>query len=198
MLRNTLNSRFIARSLALTLLAGFAITSSAHVFAEDKVIDIPSPSAQQITDVDAVDGTTHPPIRITPDKSELIRLEKDAASVIVGNPLHVNVIADSSRTLVVVPRSPGATHFTVLDKKGAVIMQRHIIVASPKKNYVRVKRVCREDSDGCLNTSVFYCPDMCHEIGSVAQEEQKQQALEAMSDGEADSSSTADDLGETE
>jgi Flp pilus assembly secretin CpaC len=119
-------------------------------------------STPAISDSDA----THPPLRITPDKSELVRLDRDAASIIVGNPLHINIMADSPRTLVVIPRSAGATYFTVLDSDGAVIMQRHVIVGSGKDGYVRVKRVCNTESKGCQNTSVFYCPDMCHEIGS--------------------------------
>ncbi len=197
MLYNKLNNRFTAYNLALLICSGFILFSSAQALAEDNVIDILPPTAK-VTEVEEVEGTTHAPVRITPDKSELIRLDTDIASVIIGNPLHVNVIADSSRTLVIVPRSPGATHFTVLGKKGDIIMQRHVIVASPKKDYVRIKRVCREDSEGCLNTSVFYCPDMCHEIGSVAQEEQKQQTLEAMADGDNNSSSDNNDFAETE
>jgi len=108
---------------------------------------------------------THPPVKLTPDKSELIRLDRPAGSIIVGNPNHLSVLADTSKTLVLVARAPGATHFTVLDQKGAVLMQRHVIVASPKKNYLRIRRSCAgEDEEACQRTSVFYCPDMCHEV----------------------------------
>jgi Flp pilus assembly secretin CpaC len=118
------------------------------------------------------DEATHPILRVTTDKSEIITLDRDAASVIVGNPLHANVMADSVRKLVVIPRAPGATYFTVLDTDGNVIMQRHVIVGSPKEGYVRVKKVCNKDSgEGCKNTNVFYCPDMCHEIGSTTEQD---------------------------
>lgn len=44
-------------------------------------------------------------------------------------------------------------------------MQRHVIVASPKEKYMRIRRSCAgSDDDTCQSTSVFYCPDMCHEI----------------------------------
>ena len=110
-------------------------------------------------------GHTHPAIELTPDKSELVRLDKAAGSIIIGNPNHLSVLADSSQTLVLVPRAPGATHFTVLGKNGAVLMQRHVIVGSPKEKYLRVRRSCAgTGDDSCQNTSVFYCPDMCHEI----------------------------------
>ena len=142
--------------------------------ADDKPVDImPAVSAADSEDRAMPEKTTHPIVRLTPDKSELIRLDGEAGSIVIGNPLHINVIADSSTTLVIVPRSPGATHFTVLSKQGEVLMQRHVIVASPKENYIRVKKTCREDSgDGCQETNVFYCPDMCHEIG-LAQDDEK-------------------------
>lgn len=115
-----------------------------------------------------LDGETHPPLKLTPDKSELVRLNKEAASVVVGNPAHITVLLDTPKLAVVVPRQAGATHFSILDKEGNVIMQRHVIVASPRKNYVRIRRSCSKAAQGvaCQPTSVYFCPDMCHEIGS--------------------------------
>lgn len=108
---------------------------------------------------------THPALKLTPDKSELVRLDKPAGSIIIGNPNHLNILADTSKTLVLVPRLPGATHFTVLGKDGNVLMQRHVIVASPKEKYMRIRRSCAgSDNNECRQTSVFYCPDMCHEV----------------------------------
>lgn len=136
----------------------------------EKAMDLPP--VTQDNNAELPDKTTHPLLRLTPDKSELIRLDQEAASIIIGNAAHINVIADSSKTLVVVPRIPGATHFTILGKKSQIIMQRHVIVASPKKDYLRIKRTCTGDNDACQNTSVFYCPDMCHEIASDNQNAQ--------------------------
>ncbi len=107
---------------------------------------------------------THPPIALTPDKSELLRLDEEALTVIVGNPLHLSVLADSPKTLILVGRAPGATHFLALDADGEVIMQRHVIVASPKEKYVRIRSTCAAGVDGCQATRVYYCPDMCHEV----------------------------------
>lgn len=110
---------------------------------------------------------THPILRMTPDKSEIIKLDRDAVSVVVGNPAHLSVLMDTPRVLVLVPRSPGATHFTVLDRQGAPIMARHAIIAAPSKQYVRVRRSCAAVPEGaeCAAQSVYFCPDMCHEIG---------------------------------
>lgn len=136
--------------------------------AGDKVVDLPPVTYSQNSN--NIGGETHPIVRLTPDKSELIRLDSNATSIIIGNPEHISVIADSAKLIVVIPKSPGATHFTVLGANGQIIMQRHVIVASPKKDYLRIKRTCLEDSDNCKETSVFYCPDMCHEIRSPNQD----------------------------
>jgi Flp pilus assembly secretin CpaC len=182
-------------NIKYTLVALTVLCLSFSAQAEQKaapVVDIiPAHSAsgetaEGFSETDA----THPALRVTPDKSEIISLDRDAASVIIGNPQHANIMADSVRKLVVIPRSPGATYFTVLDKDGEVIMQRHVIVASPKEGYMRVKRVCTKDSgEGCQNTSVFYCPDMCHEIGSQAEKDSSSDSggmATALSGGKSD------------
>ncbi len=149
-----------------TIAVGILGLSALNVKAEDKkTVDIlPAVSAANNTNNDIPEETTHSIIRLTPDKSELIRLEQPAGSIIIGNPAHINIIADSSTTLVIVPRNPGATHFTVLGKTGELIMQRHVIVASPKEDYIRIRKTCSGNDEDCQKTSVFYCPDMCHEI----------------------------------
>jgi len=108
--------------------------------------------------------TTHPMMRLSQDKSEMITLNKDAASVVVGNPNHVSVLLDTPRTLVVVPRTTGASHFTVIGKEGTVLMQRHVIVGGPKDDYVRIRRSCDSNDRNCQPTSTYFCPDVCHEI----------------------------------
>lgn len=108
---------------------------------------------------------THPMLKITSDKSEIIRLDREAASIVVGSPDHLGVLMDNRRLLILVPRAPGATYMTVLDAEGSVIMQRHVIVASPKTDYIRIRRSCAGQGSDCQPTSVYYCPGMCHPVG---------------------------------
>ncbi len=112
-----------------------------------------------------VGSDTHPILKITPDKSELVRLDSDAASIVVGNPDHLGVLMDNRRLLILVPRQPGATYMTVLNSEGAVIMQRHVIIASPQADYIRIRRSCAGQGRDCQETSVYYCPGMCHQVG---------------------------------
>jgi Flp pilus assembly secretin CpaC len=156
--------------LPAVLLLGAALTIAAQAQpaaqpAQDLMPPVTTQSAA--TPTETLDSETHPALNLTPDKSELVRLDREASSIVVGNPSHISVLLDAPRLAVVIPRSPGATYFTALDKDGNVIMQRHVIVAAPKKNYVRVRRSCSGASgNDCQPTSVYFCPDMCHEIGS--------------------------------
>lgn len=111
---------------------------------------------------------THPMLSITSDKSELVRLDSDAASIVVGNPDHLGVLMDNRRLLILVPRAPGATYMTVLNSAGEVIMQRHVIVGTPKADYIRIRRSCAGQKN-CQETSVYYCPGMCHPVGIVGE-----------------------------
>ena len=109
------------------------------------------------------DGT----IRLTPDKSKIVRLDNDAASVIVSNPANATVLLDTPRVLVVIPRAPGATSFTVLDIYGNTIMEKNVIVTgrSVSKRYVRVRKMCGDNND-CVPNAVYYCPDGCFEVAT--------------------------------
>lgn len=104
-------------------------------------------------------------LRLTPDKIEVVRLDADGVNVIVGNSAHLLAVMETSRQVLLVPRAPGATHFQVLDANGNTVMERSVIVAAPKQDYIRVRRACANKDDGqCLEYSVFYCPDMCHAV----------------------------------
>ena len=159
-----LYSRFL-----LAVLAAALVTGAGAAFAQSaapKSGDLIPPSSTVEARLSPLDAESQPPLKLTPDKSELVRLNTEAASVIVGNPEHITVLLDTPKLAVVVPRKAGATYFTVLDKDQNVIMQRHVIVSSPQKNYVRIRRSCAAapQDTPCQPTSVYFCPDMCHEI----------------------------------
>lgn len=129
--------------------------------------DLMPASAPQGTVVEDV-SATHPLLRLTPDKTEMVTLDGEAQSIIIGNPDHASVLLENPRTLLVVPRQPGATYFSVIDKEGKVLMQRHVVVAAPKQKYVRIRRSCATGGSAsnrnCAPLTVYYCPDMCHEV----------------------------------
>lgn len=157
-------SRVLISALVLVSWSGMP----AHA-QESAVVDIvPADEVDESTRIEKI-ADTHAPLKITPDKSEIVTLDKDAATVIIGNSAHLNILADSGKRLIFVPRLPGATYVNVLDAEGNVLMQRHVIVASPKKKYLRVRRSCAGNQN-CQPTQVYYCPDICHEVSIASGE----------------------------
>jgi hypothetical protein len=106
-------------------------------------------------------------IRLTPDKTKVIHLDEDAGGIIVTNPMHAAVVLDSPRTLVIMPRQPGTTAFSVMNKQGNIIFQRNIVVTAAQENYVRIRRMCGGGAGECVQNAYYYCPDGCYEVMPV-------------------------------
>jgi len=107
------------------------------------------------------------PLRLTSNKDVLIRLDQDAASVVVNNPAHAAVMLDTPRLLIVMPRLPGATSFHVLNAKGEIILKKDVIVSNVEKQYVRIRRACGANDASCQAAAYYYCPDGCYEVTPV-------------------------------
>ncbi len=103
-------------------------------------------------------------IHIAPDKPAILRLEEDAASVVVGSPKFASVTMDNPRTLLIMPRAEGATSLTVLNGEGQIVMEKRIIVGGAAEKYVRIRRACTSTMAGCRNSQIYYCPDGCSDI----------------------------------
>ena len=106
-------------------------------------------------------------LRLTPDRTEIIRLQEDAASVVVTNPAHAQVMMETPRLLLVMPRQPGSTSLFVLDAQGKTILERDILVSASTQPYVRIRKACAASDQGCQANSYYYCPDGCYEVTTV-------------------------------
>lgn len=154
--------------LTLFMAASLWISFSTMAMAEDVIsastetMDMPA-TTTSLNEASG-DAMTHPIMRITQDKSELVKLEQEAGSVVVGNPDNISVLLDTPDTLVVIPRAAGASHFTVIGKDGSILMQRHVIVGAQKEKYVRIRRSCNAATTNCEQMSTYFCPDSCHEV----------------------------------
>jgi hypothetical protein len=128
----------------------------------------PIPTADPVT-APTTDAAEEAPLRISSDKPEVIKLDRDAVNVLVGSDETLRAVPDTNRTIVLIPKKPGATYFRAIDAEGKVIMQRHVIVGAVEKgnNYIRIRRACAGDDAKCKEFSVYYCPDMCHEVNVV-------------------------------
>lgn len=133
------------------------------------LINVPIVPAIPSEELETVDAAEEAPLRISSDKPEVIKLDRDAVNVLVGSDETLRAVPDTNRTIVLIPKKPGATYFKAIDAEGKVIMQRHVIVGAIEKGnkYIRIRRACAGDDARCKEFSVYYCPDMCHEVNVV-------------------------------
>lgn len=147
-----------------------------------------APSSDKLNDVET---TELPPLRISPDKTEIVHLEREAINILVGNEETLRAIPDTKKSIILIPKKPGATYFKAMDANGKVIVQRHVIVGAPNKNYIRIRRACVNGDSGCKEYSIYYCPDMCYEVDVMQPEKAAQDAasipVDAPSQAGADS-----------
>jgi hypothetical protein len=74
------------------------------------------------------------------DQASLVRLERPAAEIVVGNPSIADVSVQSGKVLVVTGKSFGETNLIVIDADGKVIVNRRLIVQEPRTGFVTVYR----------------------------------------------------------
>jgi hypothetical protein len=72
------------------------------------------------------------------DEAILLRLERPAADIIVGNPSIADVSVQNSRLLVVTGKSFGMTNMIVLDSKGRKLLDEKVRVRSDETRQVRI------------------------------------------------------------
>ena len=81
-----------------------------------------------------------PDVTVLIDQASLLRLERPAAEIIVGNPSIADVSVQSGKVLVVTGKSYGQTNLMVMDADGKVIINRKLIVQDPRTGYVTLYR----------------------------------------------------------
>lgn len=74
------------------------------------------------------------------DQATLVRLERPAAEIVVGNPSIADVSVQSGKVLVVTGKSFGETNLIVIDADGKVIVNRQLIVQEPRTGFVTMYR----------------------------------------------------------
>jgi Flp pilus assembly secretin CpaC len=93
-------------------------------------------------------------IRLNVDQSKPLNFKKPITGVVVGNAGVADVIVHDSRTLLVIGKSVGSTHFLVVDEGGREVFSGSIAVDSPSVNGLLTVQRGRE-----LSTSI--CDSRC-------------------------------------
>lgn len=81
-----------------------------------------------------------PDIVVMVDQASLVRIERPAAEIIVGNPSIADIAVQSGKVLIATGKSFGETNLIVIDADGKVILSRRLIVQEPRTGFVTLYR----------------------------------------------------------
>jgi Flp pilus assembly secretin CpaC len=85
-------------------------------------------------------------IAVTTNQDLVVKLPSNVATIVVGNPLLVDVHLTSRGNIVVTGKSYGETNIILLDGAGTVLMQPTVLVRSQNNNEV-VYRGAKKNDD---------------------------------------------------
>ncbi len=88
-------------------------------------------------------------LKIVVDRAKVVRIAKEADTVIVGNPAIVDATVQDARTLVLTGRSFGVTNLIVLDNNGDPIVDETVVVSGHETNTVRIYRQSIRETLAC-------------------------------------------------
>lgn len=154
------------------------ILPAAQVFAQNSG---QAQTSGQVQPVQVQSAQAEGPLYVGMDGPEIIRLDADAASVVVGNPTHAAVTMDDSRTLMINPLAPGMTRIVVIGREGQVVMDRRVVIGARNSGqnngggqFITIKNACINSEDDCQNRKVYYCMEgeKCHDVAPMHQEQQ--------------------------
>jgi hypothetical protein len=77
-------------------------------------------------------------INVFIDQASLLRLERPASEIVIGNPSIADVAVQSGKVLILTGKSYGETNLIVVDAEGKVIISRRVIVQEPRAGFVTV------------------------------------------------------------
>ena len=83
------------------------------------------------------------------DQATLMKLPENVSTIVVGNPMIADVAVQSGGLVVVTGKGFGSTNLIALDRAGAVLMERSIVVSGPKGPTVQVYRGMERETYSC-------------------------------------------------
>jgi Flp pilus assembly secretin CpaC len=88
-------------------------------------------------------------LTVTVDQASIMKLPEKVATIVVGNPLIADVAVQSGGLVVVTGKGFGSTNLIVLDRSGAVLMERSIVVRGATDQSVQVYRGVERETYSC-------------------------------------------------
>jgi Flp pilus assembly secretin CpaC len=103
--------------------------------------------APSFAHAESADGLTVPI-----DQARILRIPRQAGSVIIGNPSIADITIHDARTLVMTGRSYGITNLVVLDTAGEVMLDDSVVVSAAEDHSLRVYRQGSRQTFSCAPT----------------------------------------------
>jgi hypothetical protein len=89
-------------------------------------------------------------LEVVLDQAALMKLPDKVSTIVVGNPMIADIALQSGGLMVVTGKGFGATNLIALDRSGAVLMERSIVVSGPRgKDTVQVYRGVQRETYSC-------------------------------------------------
>ncbi|MEZ5874241.1 MAG: pilus assembly protein N-terminal domain-containing protein [Hyphomicrobiales bacterium] len=95
----------------------------------------------------------NPDIEVLIDEATLLRLERPAAEIVVGNPSIADVAVQNGKSIVLTGKSFGETNLIAIDAEGKTIINRRVFVNEPAGGYLTVFRGTKRQT--------LYCSPNC-------------------------------------
>jgi hypothetical protein len=83
------------------------------------------------------------------DQSQLLRLPRPVAEIIIGNPSIADVTVQSNNLLVVTGKTFGITNVIALDSDRAIIQDQRVIVVREEAGVVNLQKGSKRESYNC-------------------------------------------------
>jgi Flp pilus assembly secretin CpaC len=88
-------------------------------------------------------------LTVTVDQASIMKLPEKVATIVVGNPLIADVAVQSGGLVVITGKGFGSTNLIVLDRSGAVLMERSVVVRGANDQSVQVYRGVERETYSC-------------------------------------------------
>jgi Pilus formation protein N terminal region len=89
-------------------------------------------------------------IEVVLDQASLMKLPDKVSTIVVGNPMIADIAIQSGGLVVVTGKGFGSTNLIALDRTGAVLLERSIVVSGPRgRDTVQVYRGVQRETYSC-------------------------------------------------
>jgi Flp pilus assembly secretin CpaC len=88
-------------------------------------------------------------ITVVLDQATITRLPDRVATLVIGNPLVADASIQPGGMMILTGKGYGTTNLVALDRDGAILMNRSILVTSPQDHVVVVYRGVTRESYSC-------------------------------------------------